>query len=176
MATDEPTSLTDAYAVIKLHLADERRKEIKDVRIVVNQAQSVESGRKTYAILQRACMIMWRRFDTYTSGSNFMAWASTVAGYEARNFRRASNRSRLHFSDALFATLAQERLSEPDQTDVRAEALGLIVALLITLVYTLDPTPYAMGAFTFVAQPLFGIVALGYIWRVIRDLKSKGLM
>ena len=33
-----------------------------------------------------------------------------------------------------------------------------------------------MGAFTFVAQPLFVLVALGYIWRVIRDLKSKGLM
>lgn len=61
-------------------------------------------------------------------------------------------------------------------TELRAEALGLIVALVITLTYTIYPGPYPMGAFTFVAQPLFGLVALGYIWRVIRDLKSKGLM
>ena len=61
-------------------------------------------------------------------------------------------------------------------TELRVEALGLLVALLITLVYTVYPGPYPMGAFTFVAQPLFGLVALGYIWRVIRDLKGKGLI
>ena len=61
-------------------------------------------------------------------------------------------------------------------TELRAEALGLILALLITMIYTIAPGPYAMGAFTFVAQPLFGLVALGYIWRVIRDLRSKGMM
>jgi flagellar biosynthesis protein FlhG len=52
LATDEPTSLTDAYAVIKLHAADAPGAQAE---IVVNQATSGTSGRRTYATLARAC-------------------------------------------------------------------------------------------------------------------------
>ena len=57
--------------------------------------------------------------------------------------------------------------------ELRVEAFGAIVAFAITLAFTLYPVPYLMGAFTFVAQPLFGIVALLYIWRVLRELMRK---
>ena len=52
LVTDEPTSLTDGYAVIKLHAADAPG---ADVRIVVNQAPSAAAGARTYATLARAC-------------------------------------------------------------------------------------------------------------------------
>ena len=58
VATDEPTSLTDAYAVLKLldrdhrHLRDGRG---ADARVVINQAASLSSGEKTHGILARAC-------------------------------------------------------------------------------------------------------------------------
>ena len=52
VATEEPTSLTDAYAVLKLHAADRKDGES---RIVVNQASSRQSGERTYATLARAC-------------------------------------------------------------------------------------------------------------------------
>jgi flagellar biosynthesis protein FlhG len=52
IATDEPTSLTDAYAVIKLHAADAPEGE---QRIVINQASSPAAGQRTYATLARAC-------------------------------------------------------------------------------------------------------------------------
>jgi len=52
VATDEPTSLTDAYAVLKLHAAD---RPDGDARIVVNQARSTAEGQQTYATLRRAC-------------------------------------------------------------------------------------------------------------------------
>jgi flagellar biosynthesis protein FlhG len=55
LATDEPTSLTDAYAVIKVHAADTQAAGRGDVRIVVNQAGSVAAGQRTYATLARAC-------------------------------------------------------------------------------------------------------------------------
>ncbi len=50
--TDEPTSLTDAYAFIKLTRAANPG---ADMRIVVNMASSVIEGRKTYDILRKAC-------------------------------------------------------------------------------------------------------------------------
>jgi flagellar biosynthesis protein FlhG len=52
LATDEPTSLTDAYAVLKLHAAD---RPGGDARVVVNQAASQGAGERTYATLRRAC-------------------------------------------------------------------------------------------------------------------------
>ncbi len=57
VATDEPTSLTDAYAVIKLHAADRRLAGggPNDCRLVVNQAGSQAAGQRTYATLARAC-------------------------------------------------------------------------------------------------------------------------
>ncbi|MGA9865724.1 MAG: AAA family ATPase, partial [Acetobacteraceae bacterium] len=44
LATEEPTSLTDAYAVLKLHAAD---RPDGDARVVVNQAASRAGGERT---------------------------------------------------------------------------------------------------------------------------------
>jgi flagellar biosynthesis protein FlhG len=52
VATEEPTSLTDAYAVLKLYATDRPQ---GDARIVVNQASTRQAGERTYATLQRAC-------------------------------------------------------------------------------------------------------------------------
>ncbi len=52
VATDEPTSLTDAYAVLKLHRRDA---PAADARLVVNQAADQASGLRTWATLSRAC-------------------------------------------------------------------------------------------------------------------------
>ena len=52
IVTDEPTSLTDAYAFIKVAVADRPN---ADIRVVVNIADSGRDGERTYATLLRAC-------------------------------------------------------------------------------------------------------------------------
>jgi flagellar biosynthesis protein FlhG len=52
VTTDEPTSLTDAYAFIKLGSA---AGVSRNVSIVVNQAASASEGEKTYKTLLKAC-------------------------------------------------------------------------------------------------------------------------
>lgn len=52
ITTDEPTSLTDAYAFIKLGNAAGMS---KNVSIVVNMAGSISEGDKTYKTLLKAC-------------------------------------------------------------------------------------------------------------------------
>jgi flagellar biosynthesis protein FlhG len=52
ISTDEPTSMTDAYAFIKLMLLQKRR---ADLRVVVNMAGSAREGERTYATLRKAC-------------------------------------------------------------------------------------------------------------------------
>jgi len=53
VATEEPTSLTDAYAVLKLHAGDTERRAAAG--IVVNAASSRAAGERTYQTLARAC-------------------------------------------------------------------------------------------------------------------------
>ena len=62
IVTDEPTSLTDAYAVLKVHAEDKRRlaqvgsaSATFDTRVLVNQAASHGSGEQTFATLSRVC-------------------------------------------------------------------------------------------------------------------------
>lgn len=52
VVTDEPTSLTDAYAYIKLTYAANPQ---ADLRVVVNMAQSLDEGRKTFETLSKVC-------------------------------------------------------------------------------------------------------------------------
>ena len=74
-------------------------------------------------VLQSSSLLMWRKFETYESGSNFVAWASTICFYEAKNFQRRTARSHLKFDDDLLATLASERLVDLDLQGLRIAAL-----------------------------------------------------
>ena len=53
VVTDEPTSLTDAYAFIKLCV---QQQETPELQVVINQAGSQKEGEKTYGALNKACM------------------------------------------------------------------------------------------------------------------------
>ena len=52
VTTDEPTALTDAYAFIKISAVEAAG---VDIRIVVNAANSVREGERTYNTLLKAC-------------------------------------------------------------------------------------------------------------------------
>ncbi len=58
LATEEPTSLTDAYAVLKLHGRD---RPGGDARIVVNLAADAAAGTRTHAALARAAATFLKR-------------------------------------------------------------------------------------------------------------------
>ena len=52
VCTDEPTSLTDAYAFIKMVCMEH---SCPNVKIIINSANSVREGERTYATLLKAC-------------------------------------------------------------------------------------------------------------------------
>ena len=64
LATEEPTSLTDAYAVLKLHHMD---RPLGDARIGVNQVATHAAGERTYLTLRRACST-FLRFEPKLAG------------------------------------------------------------------------------------------------------------
>ncbi len=70
IATEEPTSLTDAYATLKLHAAD---RPGGDARLIINQSSTPAAGERTAATLTRAC-------------TAFLGRAPTIAGAIRRDF------------------------------------------------------------------------------------------
>lgn len=67
--TDEPTSMTDAYAFIKLTAA---KKPMPEFQIVVNQATTQKEGERTYGAINKAC-------------SNFLKFSPPLAGIIRRD-------------------------------------------------------------------------------------------
>jgi hypothetical protein len=59
---------------------------------------------------------------------------------------------------------------------LRWESWAAILAFVISLIYVWVPGPYPMGAFTFIAQPLFLLALISYGIKVIRDLRSRDVV
>ena len=77
VATDEPTSLTDAYVFLKVHVGDRRTvgsEDAIDVRIIVNQAAHQAGGQQTFSTLSRV------------SGT-YLRYAPTLGGIIRRDDR-----------------------------------------------------------------------------------------
>ncbi|MEK0446892.1 MAG: hypothetical protein RLZZ399_2213 [Verrucomicrobiota bacterium] len=74
-------------------------------------------------ILQRASVTMWRRFHQFETGTDFIAWATTIASYEVKNFHRVSGRSKVLFDEELMQTLAHSRVPDLQYCDARLDAL-----------------------------------------------------
>lgn len=101
VTADEPTAMTDAYAFIKT-MAKERPG--LDLRIVVNQSDSIRDGERTYNTLRRACegflgispplsgVIRWdkRVRDTIKAQQSLLSHAPSCAA--ARDVMTIANR------------------------------------------------------------------------------------
>jgi len=60
--------------------------------------------------------------------------------------------------------------------ELKWEGLGVGLASIISLIYVWDPGPYAMGAFTFIAQPLFLVAIARYGWKAVKDLRKRSVL
>jgi hypothetical protein len=60
--------------------------------------------------------------------------------------------------------------------ELKWEGLSVGLASIISLIYVWDPGPYAMGAFTFIAQPLFLVAIASYGWKAVKDLRKRSVL
>ena len=61
-------------------------------------------------------------------------------------------------------------------TELRWEAWAAMIAFVISLAFIWIPGPYLMGAFTFIAQPLFLIALIGHGVNVFRELRRREVL
>lgn len=62
-------------------------------------------------VIQETCSVLWREFDSFQPGTNFRAWACTVAFNQVRAWRKKQQRDRLVFSDRFLEAISEELIS-----------------------------------------------------------------
>jgi RNA polymerase sigma-70 factor, ECF subfamily len=83
-------------------------------------------------VLQQTNLILWRKFDEFQPGTNFFSWASRIAHYKVRDFRKIKSRERVTFGDEVFDAVAKETLQLSDELEERQAALTKCLAKLTT--------------------------------------------
>lgn len=81
-------------------------------------------------VFQETMLVLWREFDRFELGTNFMAWSCTVAMNQVRAWRKKQQRDRLQFSDEFLEALAQEMDANREHLDRRFNLLSDCLARL----------------------------------------------
>tara|TARA_R110002073_G_scaffold327238_1_gene507721 strand:- start:4381 stop:5007 length:627 start_codon:yes stop_codon:yes gene_type:complete len=81
-------------------------------------------------VFQETCLVTWREFDRFQSGTNFAAWACTVAYNQVRAWRKRQSRERLRFSDDLTQLISAELIQNREHYDHYVSALDKCIEML----------------------------------------------
>lgn len=74
-------------------------------------------------ILQNVNVIIWKKCGQFQPGTNFLAWAATIANFEVMKYRSRRSRERLVFSDEFLATVSAEAVEKSEELERRRAAL-----------------------------------------------------
>jgi RNA polymerase sigma-70 factor (ECF subfamily) len=74
-------------------------------------------------IFQQTCLVLWEKFDEFEPGTDFLAWAMSIARYKAIDFLRSLRRQRASFSLALLDQLELQAKARSELAEARATAL-----------------------------------------------------
>jgi RNA polymerase sigma-70 factor, ECF subfamily len=84
-------------------------------------------------LLQETASVLWRKFDDFRPGSNFLAWALQVARYQVLYFRQRQRRDVLQFSEKFLDAVAADTVAESARLRDLQELLDECMGKLPTL-------------------------------------------
>lgn len=130
---------------LQLFLAHERRIRGFILALVPNWSDADD-------LLQETSAVLWRQLDSFEPGTDFAAWALSVARYQVLNYRRRERTRAARFSDRTFEALLDLAARSSSSSDARRDALeGCLAKLgesereLIRLRYQSDATTQAVA-------------------------------
>jgi len=83
----------------------------------------VSSNADADDILQQSKMVMWRSFDKFELGTNFLAWARKVAFHQILAYRRERKKEHLPLDEDVLEAISHEVEKLAGQGDDRRDAL-----------------------------------------------------
>lgn len=117
--------MTDKSAIFAELLLESRRDLFGLIYSLVQNLADAED------IYQDTALVLWKKFDEFTIGTNFSAWAMRVAHLRVLKHAAAKRNQRLLFSDALLDSISQAyQRGTVGEGNRRAEALDLCLQKL----------------------------------------------
>lgn len=98
-------------------LAQHRGQIFRLILCMVHRMEDAED------VFQQAAMTMWEKFETFQSGTSFVAWASQIARYKALDLLSSRGRQKLCLSNEIIQELAQHDESSSGHQEARLKAL-----------------------------------------------------
>ncbi len=80
-------------------------------------------------ILQDTLTVMWRKFDQFQSGTNFVAWGRQIARYKVMEYLRKNKTSKFCFNSNVLE-LIESKSGQIDNLSDHKEALGKCIQKL----------------------------------------------
>ena len=124
---------------VELYLRHQRSIYAFIARLVQNYDESED-------LLQKTGLILWRKFDQFEPGTDFLAWARQIAKFEVQDYLKAKRRHKVCFSSETIEALAEDGERDALSSDLRHDALTKCLAELRTADRVLVARCYAKGA------------------------------
>jgi len=99
-------------------------------RVFLFILSQVPSPMDAEEIHQEANVIIWRKFDRFELGTNFLAWACQIANYEVLKYRERQRRDRHLFSDEFVRQVASDVIEQADELEQRRQHLAVCLSKL----------------------------------------------
>ena len=77
-------------------------------------------------IMQETTALMWDKFDQYKLGTNFVAWALTIARYKILSYQRDMKRNRIKFDDRVIEMIETESRARLIDTQNTTEKVAVL--------------------------------------------------
>ena len=74
-------------------------------------------------VFQEVCVVLWREYETFQLGTDFVKWVSVIAHNQVHRFRREQRRVGPQLSDAAVDMLAQDAVERAGLLESRRDAL-----------------------------------------------------
>jgi len=75
-------------------------------------------------VVQETSLVLWRKFDTFEPGTNFLSWACTIARFKVLGHLRSLARDRLQFDEDIVQLLVDESEARQRQLALERDALN----------------------------------------------------
>jgi RNA polymerase sigma-70 factor (ECF subfamily) len=138
---DPNTPLDPEGRFLQLLVANERRIHAYIASLVPIWADADD-------LFQETSVVLWRKARQFEPGTDFVAWALSIARYQVLDYRKKQGRARALFSDQTIEGLADQAESLVLHTDDRRDALEACLARLNERDRELIQLRYQPGATT----------------------------
>ena len=101
---------------VELYSQSYQRLQYYVLALVPNSSDSAD-------VLQETSLVLWRKFDSFESGTNFFAWACKIARLQTMKLYDRKKRSAKLFDACTLEKLAEEAMEAADRPSVPLEVL-----------------------------------------------------